>query len=479
MKNFDVCVIGAGPGGYVSAIRCAKNGLSVACVEKQDVGGVCLNWGCIPTKALLHSAELINATRECEKYGAKVDLSGIDINKIVSHSRDVVKKLTSGVEMLFKKNKISLFRGYGRFINKNTLEIEYPDKTKEKITAKYFVIATGATPRLLDGYDVDEKTICTYRGAMVPTSIPKQVVIIGGGVIGVEFATFYNSIGCNVSILERSDDILMMEDCEIRDRVKKAYSLKGIDIHVGVENIKSLKKEKSKSAVVDIQYEENGKQFVIHADKVILAVGVVPNINNIGIEKIGVKVAGNGIQTDEFCKTNVDNVFAIGDITATPWLAHKASKEGVIVADYIAFLERKTDNKAGLIKKPIPMNKNNIPSCIYTFPQIASIGLTEDEVKKQNIKYKVGKFFAVGNGKSLASDQLDNFVKVLTNFNTGELLGAHIIGDNATEIIHAFAIGKTAELLPEDFENTIFSHPTVSEMIPEAFLDLDNMSIHK
>lgn len=479
MKNFDVCVIGAGPGGYVSAIRCAKNGLSVACIEKQDVGGICLNWGCIPTKALLHSAELINTTRECEKYGVKADFSGIDINKIVSNSRDVVKKLTSGVEMLFKKNRISLFRGYGRFINKNTLEIEYLDKTTERINAKYFVIATGASPRIIDGYDIDEKMICTYRGAMTPTSIPKQVVIIGGGVIGIEFATFYNSIGSKVSILERSNDILMMEDSEIRDRVKKAYSPKGIDIHVGVENIKNLKKEKSKTSVVDIQYQKDGKQFIICADKVILAVGVVPNINNIGIEKIGIKLAGNAIQTDEFCKTNIDNIFAIGDITSTPWLAHKASKEGVVVADYIAFLEKKTDDKGGVIRKPIPMDKNNIPSCVYTFPQIASIGLTEDELKKQNIKYKVGRFSAIGNGKSLASDQLDNFVKVLTNFETGELIGAHIIGDNATEIIHAFAIGKTAELLPEDFKNTIFAHPTISEMIPEAFLDLDNKSIHK
>ena len=470
---FDVCVLGAGPGGYVSAIRCAKNGLSVACVEKDNVGGVCLNWGCIPTKALLHCAELCNSVKECSEFGIDADVKNIDIKKMVEHSRNSVKKLTGGVEMLFKKNKVSLFRGYGVFIDKNTLEVKKEDGNTEIVKAKYFIIATGASARKLDEYDIDEKTICTYRGAMVPDEKPEKVAIIGSGVIGIEFASFYNSIGAEVVILDRGNGILSFLDNDIQKQFTKLILKKGINV---VSNSKVLSNKKIKNGnkeMVEIEYEQNGEKNKLVVDKLILAVGVVPNVDGFGLENIGVKLDKNVIKTDEFCRTNIDNVYAIGDCTYGPWLAHKASKEGILVADKIAQMEGK--NK----KSPVLMDKNNIPSCIYSFPQIACVGLTEQQCVEKGIKYRIGTFTGVGNGKSIATNEIDNFIKMILDEKTGEILGCHMIGKNATEIIHSVLVGKTAELLPDDLENVIFAHPTVSEMIPEAILDAYKQAIHK
>ena len=470
---FDVCVLGAGPGGYVSAIRCAKNGLSVACVEKDNVGGVCLNWGCIPTKALLHCAELCNSVKECSEFGIDADVKNIDIKKMVEHSRNSVKKLTGGVEMLFKKNKVSLFRGYGVFIDKNTLEVKKEDGNTEIVKAKYFIIATGASARKLDEYDIDEKTICTYRGAMVPDEKPEKVAIIGSGVIGVEFASFYNSIGAEVVILDRGNGILSFLDNDIQKQFTKLIVKKGINV---VSNSKVLSNKKIKNGnkeMVEIEYEQNGEKNKLVVDKLILAVGVVPNVGGFGLENIGVKLDKNVIKTDEFCRTNIDNVYAIGDCTYGPWLAHKASKEGILVADKIAQMEGKNT------KSPVLIDKNNIPSCIYSFPQIACVGLTEQQCAEKGIKYRIGTFTGVGNGKSIATNEIDNFVKMILDEGTGEILGCHMIGKNATEIIHSVLVGKTAELLPDDLENVIFAHPTVSEMIPEAILDAYKQAIHK
>lgn len=470
MIEVDVCVLGSGPGGYVAAIKAGQIGFSVACVEKENVGGICLNWGCIPTKALLHCAESCLVAKKSLSFGVDLNIKNIDIKQMVNYSRNVVKKLSSGVELLFKKNKVKLVSGVGVFKDKSTLEVKSKNGDIEIIKAKYFIIATGASPRTLD-YDVDNDLICTYRGAMVPNNIPKEVVIIGGGVIGVEFACFYNAIGSKVHVLEICQDILMAEDLEIRKRAKSSFVSSGIDVQTALKDITCKKKSKQ----VVVEYKKDGKKCSITADKLILSVGVVPNVTGFGLEKTGVILDKNCIKTDDFCKTNIGNIYAIGDCTYGPWLAHKASREGLIAVEDIAKREGKITNKSLFA----PMNKNNIPGCVYSFPQIASIGLTEEQLKEKKIKYKVGTFSGVGNGKSIATDEMDNFIKVLFDESTHELLGVHAIGSNMTEIIHALAIAKSAELLPEDIDSTIFAHPTVSEMISEAVLDAFGKAIHK
>ena len=470
MITVDVCVLGSGPGGYVAAIKASQNGLSVVCVEKENIGGICLNWGCIPTKALLHCAESCNIAKESKACGVDLEIKQIDITKIVSYSRNVVAKLSSGVEMLFKKNKVQLVRGIGNFTDKNTLEVKLKDGQVETIQAKYFIIATGASPRTLD-YDVDNDLICTYRGAMTPVTLPKEVIIVGGGVIGIEFASFYNAIGTKVHVLEVAPDILMTEDGEIRKKAKACFTRNGIDIHT---DIKILTHKKQNNSVV-VEFEENGKKNILTADKLILSVGVSPNVTGFGLDKTGVEICKNCIKIDGVCKTNVENIYAIGDCTYGPWLAHKASREGIIAADDIAKRMGKIQNYS----VPVPLNKNNIPGCIYSFPQIASIGLTEEKAKEQGIKYKVGIFNGVGNGKSIATNELDNFVKVIFDEKTKELIGVHMLGAHMTEMLHTLAVAKSTELLPEDIDATIFAHPTVSEMIPEAVLDAFGKAIHK
>lgn len=468
MISVDVCVLGAGPGGYVCAIRCAQNGLTTACVEKENVGGVCLNWGCIPTKALLHCADCLNNLKESFNLGIDVEVKNINLQKIVSYSRGVVEKLSNGVKMLFKKNKVILIQGVGSFKDKNTLEVKLENGDIEVITAKYFVIATGAKPRTLD-YDVDNDIICTYRGAMVPKTMPKNVIIIGGGVIGVEFANFYNAIGCNVVLLQSGKDILSTEDNEIVKKAKAIFAKRGIDIRT---NLKIVGCKKTNSNV-EIEYEKEGKKEKINGDKLILAIGVIPNIEGFGLDKLNIEIDKNCIKTDEYCKTNINNIYAIGDCTYGPWLAHKASKEGIMVADIIAKNEGKFNKTIQIL------NKSNIPSCIYSFPQIASIGLTEEKCKEKNIKYKVGTFSGIGNGKSIASNEIDNFIKVIFDEKTQEILGCHMLGFNMSELIHTISIAKSSELLPDDIENAIFAHPTVSEMIQEAFCDAFGKAIHK
>lgn len=469
MIETDVCIIGSGPGGYVSAIKASQNGLSVVCVEKENIGGVCLNWGCIPTKALLHCAESCVVQKKSSTYGVDLIVKNIDIKKMVNYSRDVVAKLSKGVEMLFKKNKIKFINGMGIFKDRNTIEVQTGSGIIETIKTKYFIIATGASPRTLD-YEIDNELICTYRGAMTPSIIPDEIVIIGGGVIGMEFASFYNAIGSKVHVLEICPDILITEDVEIRKKATTCFIKNGIDINTAVKNIKHTKSKKK----VIVECEIDGKKKTFTADKLILSIGVVPNLTNFGLEKTGVEFE-KYIKTNNVCKTNIDNIYAIGDCTSGPWLAHKASKEGIIAANDIAVKMGKINNKDACVV----INKLNIPGCIYSFPQIASIGLTEEKAKELGLEYKVGTFSGIGNGKSIATDETDNFIKVLFDKNTHELLGAHMIGANMTELIHAIAVAKSAELLPEDIDLTIFAHPTVSEMIPEAILDAFGKAIHK
>lgn len=468
MIKVDVCVLGSGPGGYVCAIKCAQNGLTTACVEKENVGGVCLNWGCIPTKALLHCADCLNNLKETSQLGMDVEVKNVDIKKIVDYSRGVVQKLSNGVEMLFKKNKIKLIKGFGVFVDKNTMEVKLDNGDIEIISAKYFIVATGAKPRTLD-YEVDDNIICTYRGAMIPKNIPKDVIIVGGGVIAIEFANFYNAIGCNVVLLQSGKEILSTEDNEIVKKAKVSFIQRGIDIRTNLKIINCNKLQKN----VEIVYEKDGQKVNVKGDKLILAIGVIPNIEGFGLDKINVEIDKNCIKTDEYCKTNINNIYAIGDCTYGPRLAHKASKEGIMVADIIAKNEGKIDKTIKLL------NKSNIPSCIYSFPQIASIGMTEEQCKEKNIKYKVGTFSGVGNGKSIASNEVENFIKVIFDEKTCEILGCHMFGFNVSEMIHTISIAKSSELLPEDIENSVFAHPTVSEMIQEAFCDAFGKAIHK
>ncbi len=468
MIKVDVCVLGSGPGGYVCAVKCAQNGLTTACVEKDNVGGICLNWGCIPTKALLHCADCLNNLKEASQLGIDIEVNNIDINKMVDYSRCVVGKLSSGVEMLFKKNKVVSIKGFGKFVDKNTMEVKLDNGNIEIISAKYFVIATGAKPRTLD-YEVDNDIICTYRGAMIPKTMPKDVIVIGGGVIGIEFANFYNAIGCNVVLLQSGKEILSTEDGEIVKKAKASFIKRGIDIRTNLKIINYNKNKKN----IEIEYETDGQKVNIKGDKLILAIGVIPNIEGFGLDKINVEIDKNCIKTDEYCKTNINNIYAIGDCTYGPRLAHKASKEGIMVADIIAKNEGKIDKTIQLL------NKSNIPSCIYSFPQIASIGLTEEQCKDRGMKYKVGTFSGIGNGKSIASNEVENFIKVIFDEKTYEILGCHMFGFNVSEMIHTISIAKSSELLPEDIENTIFAHPTVSEMIQEAFCDAFGKAIHK
>jgi dihydrolipoamide dehydrogenase len=467
---YDVVIIGSGPGGYVCAIRAAQHGLKVCIIEKESLGGVCLNWGCIPTKSLLHSASVFSYIKKASDYGFNTKIDGVDIQKVVQNSRNTVKKLTSGVEMLLKKNKITITKGVAQIVDKNTVSVTNNEGKIENITTKNIVLATGATARKLPNVEYDENLICTAKGAMMPAKIPQNIVIIGGGVIGMEFASFYSQMGSNVTILEAASDVLQTEDVEIRESFKKIITTKNnIKIHTGVK-IGQIKKSQND---VSISFVENEKEQTINAEKLIVSIGVIPNISNIGLEKNNIQVDKNCIQINGFCQTNVPNIFAIGDVTQGPWLAHKASHEGIISADYIAY------NAKLVSHKPHCINRNNIPACIYTKPQIASIGLTEEAVKNMKIEYNVGKFAAIGNGKALASHDDDAFVKTITDKKTGEILGVHMIGEHVTELISNFAIVKNGELIDEDIMNTIFPHPTISEMIHESVLDTHKKAIHK
>ena len=465
-KSFDITVIGSGPGGYVAAIKAAQLGFSVCIIEKSDLGGVCLNWGCIPTKSLLHFADLYNNIKKSQNYGISVGNLSLDINKIVENSRNSVKQLSSGVAILMKKNKITTLFGYAKIITKNEISIELNNEVSH-INTKYIIIATGASARVLPNLNIDENLICTAKGAMTPKQIPQNVTIIGGGVIGIEFAYFYNSIGSKVTILEMAPNILMTEDLEISKKMHDKLIAKGINIitHININSIIE------KNNAEEISYN---KDQIIICDKLILAIGIIPNINNIGLENINIKIHEKGfIETDKYNKTNIDNIYAIGDVTSGPWLAHKASHEGVIASSHIAQKEGKSSTQ-----HIHELNKTNIPSCIYTDPQIASIGLREQDLTNKD-DYNIGYFSGIGNGKAIVSDNTDAFIKIITDKTTGEIIGCHMIGKNVSELIHSIAGFKNSEMIVDDIINTVFPHPTLSEMIHEASLDTKLLAIHK
>lgn len=458
-NNFDVIIIGGGPGGYVAAIRAAQLKLKVAVVERDKLGGICLNWGCIPTKALLRSAEVAHTLEHAAEFGFNVKGFTFDIKKIVERSRGVSEKMAAGIGMLMKKNKVTVINGEAKLDGAGKVFVG-----KDVYNAKNIIIATGARARQLPGFEVDGKFIWSYREAMVPTELPKSLLVVGSGAIGTEFASFYNALGVEVTLVEVVDRILPVEDDEISKIAQKAFEKQGIKVHTGAKLVKAEKGKTNVTAHIEI----GGKLEKLVVDKIIMAVGIVPNTENLGLEKTKVKLDRGHIVTDGYCATAEKGIFAIGDVAGAPWLAHKASHEGIICVEKIAGL-----------KDVHPMKKENIPGCTYSRPQIASVGLTERAAKEKGLKYKVGKFMPVGNGKAVAMGEAEfGLVKVIFDEKTGELLGAHMIGAEVTEMIQGYVVGKTVEATELDFMHTVFPHPTMSEMMHEAVLDAYGRVIH-
>jgi dihydrolipoamide dehydrogenase len=458
MKIYDMIVIGGGPGGYVSAIRGAQLGLSVALIEKEHLGGICLNWGCIPTKSLLNSAKALTTIQNAKKFGIEIKGLKVDHNVMFQRSRDASAKLVKGISHLIKKNKIDFFSGEAVFSGLG--EVTINGDTTLILNSKNIVIATGASARTLNGIETDGKRVWNYKDALKGLFIPKKLLIVGSGAIGMEFASFYNSIGSKITVVESMDRILINEDIEISRFANKSFINKGIDIILN-SNLETIVKKKN-FIEAKISTEEKALKF----DAVLVAVGIVGNSSLIGLENVGVKTNLNHIVVDDYCRTNVDGIYAIGDVAAAPWLAHKASHEGIMVAELIAG------------KDPRPLNKGGIANCTYSYPEIASIGLTEQQALDAKIDINVGNFPLIGNGKAVVVDDTDGFIKTIYNSETGELLGAHLIGPNVTELISSYAIGMGLEITEEDFINTVLPHPTLSEAIHESALDAVGKAIH-
>ncbi len=469
-KKFDLCVIGAGPGGYVAAIRASQLGLKVAIVEANHLGGICLNWGCIPTKALLKSSEVNHLLQhKLGEFGFSAQKVEFDFAKIIERSRGVSKRLSGGIAGLMKKNKVEVVDGFAKFISNKKISVSRDNKEVAQIEAENFIVATGARARQIQGLEADGEQIWTYREAMTPKSLPKSLLVVGSGAIGVEFASFYKNMGTDVTIIEMAQNILPVEDEEISKIARKSFEKQGIKIITGA-GLKAFKKNKDD---VVASVEINGKIEEIKAQKVIMAVGIVANIENLGLEKTKIKLEKGRILTDNYLETAEAGIFAIGDVAGAPWLAHKASHEGVVAAEKIASKMGKFD-----AKKVHPIKKENIAGCTYSMPQIASVGLTEAKAKEQGLKIKVGRFPYMANGKAIASSETEGLIKVIFAEQTGELLGAHLIGAEVTEMIQGFVIAKQAELTEEDLMYTIFPHPTMSEMMHEAVLDAYGKVIH-
>ncbi len=460
-QNFDVIVVGAGPGGYVAAIRSAQLGLKTAIVEREHLGGICLNWGCIPTKALLRSAEMLHNMHRAKEFGLSVDNINHDLAAIVKRSRGVAGQLSSGIGHLMKKNKITVVMGEAKLAGKGKLSVK-TDKGTEELTAKNIVMATGARARDLPGLEADGKRVWSYKHALNPPHEPKKLLVIGSGAIGIEFASFYNTIGAKTTVVEVMERVLPVEDAEISAFAKKAFVKNGLDIREKTTVTKLDRKADKVIATI----EAGGKSTTEEFDTVISAVGIVGNVENLGLEALGVKIDRTHVVTDEFCRTGVDGLYAIGDIAGAPWLAHKASHEGVMVAELIAG------------KHPHPIKPNSIAGCTYCHPQVASVGLTEAKAKDAGHEIKVGRFPFIGNGKAIAMGEAEGLVKTIFDAKTGELLGAHMIGAEVTEMIQGYVIARQLETTEADLMHTVFPHPTISESMHEAVLDAYGIAIH-
>ena len=466
--QYDLIVLGSGPGGYVAAIRAAQLGLKVAIVERELLGGICLNWGCIPTKALLRSAEVFHNMKHADAYGLSAEKPSFDLAKVVGRSRAVSKQLNQGVTHLMKKNKITVMMGDGALTAANKLTVTKDGKATE-LEARNIIVATGARARELPFANADGKRIWTYRTAMTPPEMPTELLVIGSGAIGIEFASFYNDMGAKVTVVEMLDRIVPVEDADVSDALAKSLVKQGMTILTGA-GVESLKAD-AKGVAATIKTAD-GKTIEQRFSHCIVAVGIVPNTENIGLEALGVTTDRGFLKTDPMCRTNVAGIWAIGDITAPPWLAHKASHEGVIAAEAIA---QSLGNKD---VHPHAMDPLNIPGCTYCHPQVASVGLTEAKAKEAGHEVRVGKFPAIGNGKAIALGEVEGFIKTVFDATTGELLGAHMIGAEVTELIQGYTIGKTAELVETDFMQTVFPHPTLSEMMHESVLAAYGKAIH-
>ena len=462
--TYDLIVLGSGPGGYVAAIRAAQLGLKTAIVERELLGGICLNWGCIPTKALLRSAEVFHQMQHAKDYGLVAEKISADLDAVVKRSRGVAKQLNQGVTHLMKKNKIAVHMGEGKLTGAGKLTVSDKDGKKTELAAKNIIVATGARARDLPFAKADGKRIWTYRHAMTPAEMPTKLLVIGSGAIGIEFASFYNDLGAEVTVVEMLDRVVPVEDADVSAFLEKALKKQGMTIltgagisklDVGANGVKATLKDKA------------GKESVSEFSHVIVAVGIVPNTENIGLKELGVAMDERGfLKTDAACRTNVPGLWAIGDITAPPWLAHKASHEGVIAAEAIAG------------KHPHAMDPRNIPACTYCHPQIASVGLTEAKAKEAGYEVKVGKFPFIGNGKAIALGEPEGFIKTVFDAKTGELLGAHMIGAEVTELIQGYTIGKTLETTEAELIETVFPHPTLSEMMHESVLAAYGRALH-
>ena len=460
-KSFDLIVIGAGPGGYVAAIRGAQLGMSVAIVEREHLGGICLNWGCIPTKALLRSSEVFHLMHRAKDFGLKAEGISYDLDAVVKRSRKVAGQLSGGIGHLMKKNKITVVMGAAKLTGKGKVSVK-TDKGDEELIAKNIVLATGARARELPGLEADGERVWTYKHALQPPHMPKKLLVIGSGAIGIEFASFYNTLGAETTVVEVMDRVLPVEDAEISAFAKKAFEKQGMKI-MQKAMVKQLDRAKDK---VTAHIEVGGKVEKQEFDTVISAVGIVGNVEGLGLEELGVKVDRTHVVTDEYCRTGVDGLYAIGDIAGAPWLAHKASHEGVMVAELMAG------------KHPHPVKPESIAGCTYCHPQVASVGYSEAKAKELGYEIKVGRFPFIGNGKAIALGEEGGMIKTVFDAKTGELLGAHMVGAEVTELIQGYVVGRQLETTEEDLMNTVFPHPTLSEMMHEAVLDAYGRVIH-
>ena len=468
--QYDLIILGSGPGGYVAAIRAAQLGLKVAIVERENLGGICLNWGCIPTKALLRSAEVFHQMKHAKDYGLVAEGISADLNAVVARSRGVAKQLNQGVTHLMKKNKITVFMGEGRLTAAPTAAgLGKLEVNGETLTAKHIIIATGARARDLPFAKADGNRVWTYRDAMTPKELPSKLLVIGSGAIGIEFASFYNDMGSEVTVVEMMDRIVPVEDADVSAFLEKALKKQGMTIltGAGVEKI-DLSATGIKAAIKG----KDGKVVTSEFSHVIVAVGIAPNTESIGLETLGIKAERGIIAIDGLGRTNVAGIWAIGDVTPGPWLAHKASHEGVIAAEAIA---QALGNKD---VHPHAMDRLNIPGCTYCHPQIASVGLTEAKAKEAGYTVKAGTFPFIGNGKAIALGEAEGFIKTVFDAKTGELLGAHMIGAEVTELIQGYVVGKTLETTEAELMATVFPHPTLSEMMHESVLAAYGRAIH-
>ncbi|MCC7037292.1 MAG: dihydrolipoyl dehydrogenase [Alphaproteobacteria bacterium] len=461
-QQFDIVVLGAGPGGYVAAIRASQLGFKTAIVERENLGGICLNWGCIPTKALLRSSEIHHLLHNLDAYGLKAENISFDFKKIIDRSRKVAGQLSGGIKHLMKKNNITVFDGTGKLLGKNKLSVTKDGKPVADLKAPHIIIATGARARVLPGLEPD-KLVWTYREAMTPTEMPKSLLVIGSGAIGMEFASFYKNMGAQVTVVELMDRILPVEDADISAFARKAFEKQGMKIMTGAKVAKLNRGANDVEAEIDTA----GKIEKIKFDRVISAVGIVGNSENLGLENTKVKVDRGHIKVNEWLQTDEPGVYAIGDVVQGPWLAHKASHEAVICVEKIKGLN-----------DVHPLKVENIPGCTYCMPQVASVGLTEAKAKEKGYQVKVGKFPFIGNGKAIALGEPEGFVKTVFDAKTGELLGAHMIGAEVTEMIQGYGIAKTLETTEIDLFHTVFPHPTLSEMMHESVLDAYGKVIH-